>query len=85
MTLRQSWRDPRLNFGRFNDGDDDNSDEEEEEKYTLVGDDIERIWRPDTFIRESREEKVMDYFHIVLQKHNSEKTNHVTASWLHKT
>ncbi len=55
MTLRQRWCDPRLNFaeaGRAGDNP---------RPVSLVGDDVDTIWTPDTFVRETRESKVRNF------------------------
>ncbi len=50
MTLRQQWRDERLAFSGVKASD--------LEFASLVGQDTDTIWTPDTFIRESRDAKV---------------------------
>ena len=44
ITLRQEYHDSRLNF------EDDDLD-----FITLLGDEVDKIWQPDTFVRNERE------------------------------
>ncbi len=54
LTLRQRWTDPRLAYG-------DLAGHSPPPFISLVGEDADRIWTPDTFVRESREAKVSDW------------------------
>lgn len=58
LTFRQMYSDSRLAFSRpKNDVVDDDND-----VVTLVGDEMNRLWMPDTFIRNSRAESVLSLF-----------------------
>ena len=50
LTFRQSYNDPRLSF------------DSQDSHVSLNGEDMKKIWIPDTFIRNSRAESLMSLF-----------------------
>ena len=57
LTLRQRWNDPRLMYH----GEEDDANGGAGDFLSLVGDQVDDIWTPDTFIRQSKDTKVLDF------------------------